>query len=57
MLGVSAFAAVRHALGCVAGTADVALKLPATNEEVLMCLTRLTTGADRSQPSGGRMRD
>jgi len=38
MLGISAWAAAKHALGCVAGKEPVPLKLPATNEEVLMCL-------------------
>ncbi len=42
MLGISAWAAAKHALSCVAGTQPVSLRLPATNEEILMCLTRLT---------------
>ncbi len=39
MLGISAWAAAKHALSCVAGTGPVALSLPATNEAVLMSLT------------------
>ncbi len=41
MLGIAAWAAAKHALGCVAGKNKVPLKLPATNEEVLMCLTKI----------------
>lgn len=39
MLGVSAWAAAKHALSCVAGTGPVGLNLPATNEAILMSLT------------------
>ncbi|MEZ6194055.1 MAG: molybdopterin cofactor-binding domain-containing protein, partial [Phycisphaerales bacterium] len=47
MLGISAWAAAKHALSCIAGKADVPLKLPATNEEVLMCLTRIMRDAEQ----------
>jgi xanthine dehydrogenase large subunit len=50
MLGISAWAAAKHALSCVASTADVPLKLPATNEEVLMCLTRILRDANLPTP-------
>jgi xanthine dehydrogenase large subunit len=50
MLGISAWAAAKHALGCVAGKNKVALKLPATNEEVLMCLTRLQEQSLQPEP-------
>jgi xanthine dehydrogenase large subunit len=50
MLGVAAWAAAKHALGCVAGKDDVPLKLPATNEEVLMCLT----GIEHRQREAGQ---
>ncbi len=54
MLGVAAWAAAKHALGCVAGKESVPLKLPATNEEVLMCLTGIEhkqREADKRQAS------
>ncbi|MCH8328167.1 MAG: molybdopterin-dependent oxidoreductase [Candidatus Marinimicrobia bacterium] len=54
MLGIAAWAAVKHALGCVSGEERVSLKLPATNEEVLMCLTGIESGkreADKRQAS------
>lgn len=49
MLGVAAWAAAKHALGCVAGKGPVPLKLPATNEVVLMCLT----GIEHKQRGAG----
>jgi xanthine dehydrogenase large subunit len=52
MLGVAAWAAAKHALGCVAGKGRVPLKLPATNEEVLMCLT----GIERKQHEADKRR-
>jgi len=54
MLGISAWAAAKHALSCVAGKRPVDLKLPATNEEVLMCLTGIEHAqreADKRQAS------
>ncbi len=55
MLGISAWAAAKHALSCVAGRQPVELKLPATNEDVLMCLTRIDASAGRKQASGGKV--
>lgn len=49
MLGISAWAAAKHALGCVAGPRGVDLKLPATNEEVLMCLSRIQREAGQAE--------
>jgi xanthine dehydrogenase large subunit len=52
MLGISAWAAAKHALSCVAGTDRVDLKLPATNEAVLMCLTDIQRGAGQPEARG-----
>jgi xanthine dehydrogenase large subunit len=41
LLGISAWAAVKHALGQAHPRQIASLRLPATNEEILMCLTRL----------------
>ncbi len=41
LLGVSAWAAVRHALSQLAGHGDFELQLPATGEEILRCITSL----------------
>ncbi|MCE3235024.1 MAG: pucD [Vampirovibrio sp.] len=41
VLGLSVWAAVKHALGCVSGGQIPKLNLPATNEEILMRLTEL----------------
>lgn len=42
MLGVCVWAAVKHALSFESRGQTVALKLPATHEEVLLCLQRMT---------------
>jgi xanthine dehydrogenase large subunit len=42
LLGISVWCAVKDALSYVAGTAPVSLSLPATPEEILLTLTRLT---------------
>ncbi len=39
MHAISVWTAVKHALGCVSATAASELKLPATGEEILRCLT------------------
>lgn len=44
LLGVAAWAAVRHALSQLPSKVDPDLKLPATGEEVLRCLTESLTG-------------
>jgi xanthine dehydrogenase large subunit len=48
LLGVAAWAAVKHALAQLSsqlpGDVDPNLKLPATGEEVLRCLTEISTG-------------
>lgn len=41
VLGISVWAAVKHALSCVSGGQIPTLNLPATNEEILMRLTAL----------------
>jgi len=50
MLGISVWAAAKHALSFAAGKDLVPLKLPATNEEVLMCLT----GIERQRREAGK---
>jgi xanthine dehydrogenase large subunit len=44
LLGVAAWAAVKHALSQLPGDVDPNLKLPATGEEVLRCMTEILTG-------------
>ena len=51
MLGISAWAAAKHALSCAAGGDPVDLNLPATGEEVLMCLTRLRQKTGPARPA------
>ena len=51
MLGVCAWAAAKHALSCVAGKKRAPLRLPATNEEVLMCLTQIQNGSTDEAPA------
>ncbi|MEM6460088.1 MAG: molybdopterin cofactor-binding domain-containing protein, partial [Planctomycetota bacterium] len=42
MLGIAPWLAARHAVSFLADGRAIDLKLPATNEELLMCMTRLT---------------
>ncbi len=54
LLGLSAWAAAKHAVSCAAGKQSASMKLPATNEEILMCLTRIENTrreADKRQTS------
>ena len=57
LLGISVWAAVKHALSLVAPGRQTDLQLPATGEEILRCLTQLRTASERTQvtttPSGG----
>jgi xanthine dehydrogenase large subunit len=46
MHAISVWCAVKHALACVSPTAASQLRLPATGEEILRCLT-LATASDR----------
>src|SRR5262249_54276803 len=46
LLGLSVWAAVKQALTSAAGGQRVGLNLPATNEEVLRCLTEIRRGAE-----------
>jgi hypothetical protein len=52
MLAISVWAAVKNALSYVNADAASALRLPATGEEVLRCLTK---GAVSRQPSAVSM--
>ncbi len=53
MLGISAWAAIKHALGQAHPRQIATLRLPATNEEILMCLTRLDAAAPTIPQSVG----
>ncbi len=50
LLGISAWAAVKHAMSQLNPDQIARLKLPATNEEILGCLTRLTADAGKDSP-------
>ena len=50
MLCLSVWMAVKHALSCVQPGALPKLRLPATGEEILRCLTELTDEATFSTP-------
>jgi xanthine dehydrogenase large subunit len=50
MLCLSVWMAVKHALSCVKPGALPKLRLPATGEEILRCLTELTDEATFSTP-------
>ncbi|MGI9429204.1 MAG: xanthine dehydrogenase molybdopterin binding subunit [Bythopirellula sp.] len=51
MLGLAVWLAAKHALASAAGEAPIALAIPATGEELLMTLTKLTTLSSAAAPS------
>lgn len=53
LLGISAWAAVKHALGDAHPGQIPALRLPATNEEILMRLTQLNAAATTAEQTVG----
>lgn len=49
MLGLAPWLAIKHAISCLHPDQVAELKLPATGEEILMCLTDLESNADEVQ--------